>query len=356
MNPTIAYLISRHPLMGGEFYRGVRPAALLNRNFGWGTAVCNRMATEEDNPGGPLSFVTPNDRVITPDLIVVRPIREWRQHWTDQAHANGQLVVADIDDDVWVHDYYGVDTGPVEHESDHYDEWFWNVDAVLVSTKHLASRIKEMGHTAPVIVAPNCYDPFGLTSDPSPGRVIGTRLWLSGRMEPDLVLYDELVRPILDELDLTFMHLGAEPGHSFTDRGWDESRLIERASVPIPAFPLALEGLSIGMICMGEHPYNLAKTETHAAELASMGIPLVAASNHSLYKNIPGRVDPTPEAVRGRVELLLNPVAWGIESRSTRLWARRLAAKNEALHISAVTRMVERLRREGVVRIMAGIK
>lgn len=353
MTPTVAYLISRHPHMGGEYYRAVRPAALLNRNFGWGSAVCNKMATQEENPGGPLSFVTPDNMVVTPDIIVVRPIREWRQHWTEQAQANGQLVVADLDDDVWAHDKYGElqDADP-----DFYEEWFWNVDAVLVSTRYLASRIKAMGHKSPVYVAPNCYDPWGLNAEPEPGHIIGTRLWLSGRMEGDLVMYDELVRPLLDELDLTFLHLGAADGHRFSDRGWDPSRLIELESVTIPMFADALKDLSIGMICMSEAPYNTGKTETHAAELASMGVPLVAASNHELYRNIPGRVETTPEAVRARVEALLNPIFWRMESANARAWARRLAIKNESLHMSAVTRMVEGLERASVVRVMSSIK
>jgi len=352
VTPTIAYLACRNVLMGGEYYRATRAAALLNRNYGWGTAVCDRMATAEED--GPLSFVTPNGgMVVTPDIIILRPIAEWRQHWSDQAHANGQLLVADLDDDVWAHPVWDAPERPRE---DFYHEWFPHVDAVLTSTRYLASRIKAQGHDAPVYVAPNLYDPWGLDANPEPGHVIGTRLWLSGRMEPDLVMYDEMVRPLLDELDLTFLHLGASDGHRFTDRGWDPSRLIERESVPIPMFPEALKELSIGIICMGEHPYNLAKTETHAVELASMGVPLVGASNHELYKNIPGRVESTPRAVRERVKNLLNPIYWRSESENARAWARRLAIKNESQHMSAVTRMVEGLRRDSVVRTMARIK
>jgi hypothetical protein len=336
--PTLAYLISRGALLGGEYYRATRPAALLNRNFGWGTAVCNRMATRDNDPEGPLSFVTPDDKVVTPTVIIVRPVREWRQRWTDQAHANGQLVIADLDDDIWVHQDWA-DVG--RPNDDGYDDWFWNVDAVLVSTKYLKKRIIEMGHKAPVYLAPNCYDPFGLDAQPSHGSVIGTRLWLSGRMEGDLELYDSLVQPLLAELDLTFLHVGAEDGHRFTDRGWDPARLQEVGSVPIPLLPQALGNLSIGAICMSDHPYNLAKTETHASELASMGVPLVAASSHILYRNIPGRVDPTVDAVRDRVQALLNPFFWRSESAAARLWARRLAAKNEAMHLGALTRAVE---------------
>ena len=339
MNPVVAYLAAREPLMGGEYYRATRPAALLNRNFGWGTAVCDRMATEDET--GPLSFITPNEMVVTPDLIVLRPIREWTQAWTDRAHANGQRVVADLDDDYWAHQDWEGETRP---NDDGYDDWFWNVDAVLVSTKYLKKRLQAMGHKSPILVAPNLYDPYGLDADPYPSHTIGTRLWLSGRMEGDLVMYDELVRPLLEEYDLGFCHVGAEDGHRFTDRGWDEKRLIQTGSVPIPLLPRALEGVSMGMICMSDHPYNLAKTETHAVELASMGIPLVAASKHALYKNVPGLVDSSREGVGKRVEALLNPIYWRSESATARAWARRLAIKNENLHLSALTALLDVLR------------
>jgi hypothetical protein len=336
--PILTYLLSRHPLFGGEYYRGLRPAALMARNYGWGTAVARAMGTAEDNDGGRLSFVTPDDVIVTPDIIILRPVDAWRQHWTDQAHENGQLVIADLDDDYWSHQDW---LGEVRPNDDHYDEWFWNVDAVITSTKYLRQRILDMGHRSPVVVAPNCYDPWGLQLEPSPGRVVGTRLWLSGRMEGDLELYDELIQPLLEELDLIFLHVGAQDGHRFTDRGWDERRLEQVGSVPIPMLPQAVQNLSIGTICMSDHPYNLAKTETHAAELAAMGIPLVAASNHALYKNVPGQVDLDPRQVRGRVEALLSPFFWRGESQRAKTWARRLALKNEGQHMSTLLSLVD---------------
>lgn len=337
--PSLAYLCARNPLMGGEYYRATRPGALANWKWQWQTAVCTEMATAEE--GGKLSFVTPNKTIVTPEIIVVRPIQEWAQHWTDQAHANGQFVVADLDDDLWAHDRYD----ELQAESpDNYMEWFPNVDAVMVSTKYLAKRVREMGHKAPVYVAPNCYDPFGMNSSPQPGDIIGTRLWMSGRMEPDLVLYDTLIQPLLEEFNLRFLHVGAsEEAGRFTDRGWDEERLIERHSVPITMFAQVLGGLSIGTICMSEAPYNIAKTETHAVELAAMGVPLVAASNHDLYKNIPGRVEIDKDAVHDRVKDLLDPYYWLKESDRARTWARKISVKSEQQHLGALLSMVNKI-------------
>jgi hypothetical protein len=251
-------------------------------------------------------------------------------------------VVADLDDDLWSHENYG----QLQEESpDNYNEWFPNVDAVLVSTRHLAKRVRDMGHKAPIYVAPNCYDPFGMNGSPRPGGAIGTRLWMSGRMEPDLVLYDTLIQPLLEEFNLRFLHVGAsnELGR-FTDRGWDEERLIERVSVPIPLLPQALEGLSIGAICMADVDFNVAKTETHAVELASMGIPLVAASNHALYRNIPGRVDIDKDAVHERVKRLVEePYYWLKESDRARKWARAISVRAEERHLEALLSCVNHL-------------
>lgn len=339
--PSLAYLCSRPPLWGGEYYRATRPGALANWKWQWQTAACTHMATMGD-AGGPLSFITPNKTVVTPEIIIVRPIQEWAQHWTEQAHANGQFVVADLDDDLWSHENYDElqATSP-----DNYNEWFPYVDAVMVSTKYLAKRVRSMGHKAPIYVAPNCFDPFGLNANPRPGDIIGTRLWMSGRMEPDLELYDTLVQPLLEEFNLRFLHVGAsaEAGR-FIDRGWEEERLIERHSVPIPMLPQVLDGLSIGTICMADVPYNVAKTQTHAVELGAMGVPLMAATNHDLYRNIPGRVDIDKDAVHDRVEKLLkDPYYWLKESDRVRKWARAISVKSETQHMEALLTMVNRL-------------
>jgi len=340
--PSLAYLCSRSPLMGGEWYRATRPGAMANWKWKWQTAVCNRMATASEDEGGQLSFITPNQTVVTPQIIIVRPIREWEQKWTDQAHANGQFVVADLDDDIWSHDKYD----ELQEESpDNYMEWFPYVDAVMVSTRYLAKRIRAFGYKAPVYYAPNMYDPFGMNANPRPGDIIGTRLWMGGRMEADLVLYDTLIQPLLEEFNLRFLHVGAdEKMGRFTQRGWDEERLIERHSVPMNMMAQALEGLSIGTICMSDAPYNAAKTETHAVELASGGVPLVAASDHPLYKNIPGRVEPVKDAVFDRVEALIaDPYYWLKESDRARKWARAISKKSEEQHLGSLLSMVNRL-------------
>ena len=280
--------------------------------------------------------------IVTPQIIIVRPIGNWAQHWTDQAHENGQFVVADLDDDVWAHDKYD----ELQEESpDNYMEWFPYVDAVMVSTRYLAKRIRAFGFGAPIYQAPNCFDPFGINGSPRPSDIIGTRLWMGGRMEADLVLYDTLIQPLLEEFNLRFLHVGAdEKMGRFTHRGWDEERLIERHSVPMNMMAQALEGLSIGTICMSDAPYNAAKTETHAVELASIGVPLVAASDHPLYKNIPGRVAPEKDAVHDRVQALItDPHYWLKESDRTRKWARTISKKSEEQHLGALLSMVNKL-------------
>ena len=56
------------PSRGGEYYRATRPGALANWKWKWQTAACVQMATSENDAGGKLSFVTPNQFVVTPEI------------------------------------------------------------------------------------------------------------------------------------------------------------------------------------------------------------------------------------------------------------------------------------------------
>jgi hypothetical protein len=94
---------------------------------------------------------------------------------------------------------------------------------------------------------------------------------------------------------------------------------------------------------MSDQPYNRAKTETHAVELTAAGLPIVAASEHPLYKGVPGRVESTPEAVRARVLKLLDRRIWAQESARARTWATELSAKREAEYLAALSSVVEAL-------------
>lgn len=342
---SVGWLCGRHPLLGGEYYRALRPAALTSRKYDWHTACASWMGTPEGQEGGPLHLITQNQHVICPKVIIVRPIKEWSVQWTEQAHRNGQAIIADIDDDVWAHEDWREGGRP---NDDHFDDWFWQVDAVLTSTSTLARKIRRLGHKAPVYVAPNCYDPVGLAGEPKPGKTIGTRLWLSGRMSKDLELYRSLFMPLVSDLDLKWAHLGreqrtgdvGEAAHgieTFAQLGCPGDRLIELPSQTVPDMAKTLaERVSIGAIAMADDPYNEAKTETHAMELASVGLPLVAATNHELYLNIPGRVPPYGPTVRARVAELLDPVIWQRESEKARAWAQERAITLESAYLETI--------------------
>lgn len=364
---SVAWLLSRSPLLGGEYYRGLRPAALLNHRYGWHTAVCNRMGTTDDDPDGPLSFVTPNDYVITPKVIVIRPIREWSLYWTKRAQRNGQLVIADLDDDLWAHEMFE----PWKRaDDDNYDEWCWSVDGWLVSTSRIRWRVNERGpkfwakdERKPVIsVAPNCYDPDGIGGGllPRPGRTIGTRVWLGARMNEDMELWRDLFGPLLrdETLDLRFVHMGhqTEPFTVGPQKGrippnfvknchFPPARVVVRPSSVITEMWKSFTDVSVGAIVQADHPYNLAKTETSAFELAAMGLPLVAATNHVLYKKVPGRVELEASAVRERVEELLDPAVWQRESMIARTWARDLAIRREREYLNAFADLVKEIAR-----------
>jgi hypothetical protein len=353
---VVTFLLNRHPLLGGDYYRAYRAGALASARFGWHTTLADKMGKSETNPEGRLGFVTPVEmmgmpvemaRVFFPDVIVIRPVEKWTLEDTLQAQANGQKVIADVDDDLWGHEDLLAAGTTLTEEGSTYDTWFGEVDAVLCSTRHLARKVRDFGYRARVFYAPNCYDPTVLNAEPKPSRRLGTRLWLSGRSDAELTMYDEWVYPLLDRLDLSFTHIGADepevdelPAQSGVKArrrfGWDTPRLIERPSMVIPELAKEFARFSIGTIMMVDNEYNRSKTDTSAVELGLAGLPLVAASTHELYRNIPGVVSPTARDVEKRVRELLNPETWAIESKRVKTWARQRAMACESKYLESL--------------------
>jgi len=352
---SVSFMLNRHPLLGGDYYRAYRPAILASNRFGWATSVCNRMVKEDDRSDGRLGFVTAseqNPRIFFADVLVLRPVANWRLDYLEQAHAAGQIVIADLDDSPWDHE--DLHDPELTMEEDYYHEWFPYVDAVLCSTKYLANQVREHGHTGIVKYAPNCYDPIALNADPKPSRRMGDRLWLNNRMSGDIRMYDEWVYPLLDKLDMSFTHIGAEENAPESERrvgvksrrsfGWDTPRLIERPSLTIPEFAKEFERFSIGTIMMDpDAGFNKAKTETHAFELGAAGLPLVSASAHELYRAVPGTVELSAAAVEQRVRELLDPDFWWEESKRTKAWARATAIRYESQYMEALLSTVRAL-------------
>ncbi len=365
---TVGYAVSRHPLMGGEYYRAVRPAALASRDFGWHTLVAQQLGTMEGSKSKKIAGQAyGGGHVVEPDVWIIRPVGKNALEGgaplaeiVDQMHAGGQKVICDLDDDVWAHQDWDEDRAGTD---DQFEEWCWKSDAWLASTPFLADRIrligKGRGHDDPrVVVAPNCFDPFGLghESHPIAGRRLGTRLWLSGRMSGDLDIYRDCFAPLLNELDLSFVHIGREslsgwtegPGQHFrdfvNDADMPRERVMELPSTTIPEMGRILgASINIGTIAMDDHKFNWAKTQTHAVELCSAGLPVVAATSLDLYSDVPGRVNPNPTDVRARVKYLLDAHNWQGASDKARIWARKTSVRCEATHMRALQSIVTEL-------------
>lgn len=364
---SIGYMIAKEPYQGGEFYRALRPAMLSSRDFGWETALCMNIGVADGSTKvGGISYGG-GSHVIEPDVWIVRPIGRQIEGYesfsslVDEMHAAGQVVIADLDDDIWAHEDWTDDTRPTGDQDDYYEEWCWKVDGWLVSTPYMKERVEAIaarrGVAKPrVLVAPNCYDPIGIGKDSHPigGRRLGTRLWLSGRMLPDLDIYRECFGPLLNELDLTFTHIGREHGieegpgqharNFIDDCGFPAKRVLELPSTTIPQLGAILgQTISIAAIAIADHPFNRAKTETHAVEVASAGLPMVAATSLEIYADVPGRVYPNPKAVSDRVKHLLDLEVWKWESDKARTWARRVSVRSERAHLVALQTLVKEL-------------
>lgn len=349
---SVAWLIGKHPYLGGEWYRATRPAALTCHHWGWHTAVVQQVGEVEGSQK--VAGQTLGGRVIEPDVWIVRPLgRETSESaWSlpemvDRAHAAGQKVIADLDDDIWSHEDWIAGTRP---NDDRYEDWCWKVDGWLVSTRHLERVVHAHmpEHMVPVLIAPNCFEVPRPTA--IPGRRIGTRLWLSGRMSADLEMYRLLFAPLLEQLDLQWVHIGREvptpeaphSDRSFGQLGFPLDRLIELASVAMPEMVATLGShLSIGAICLAQHPYNAAKTLTHAVELASAGLPIVAATRLEQYRDVPGLIAPLRDAVEREVATLVRDRDyWRRRSEESVRWATDVAAASEANYLESVSKLV----------------
>lgn len=363
----VAWCASRNPLMGGEYYRATRPAALANRDFGWHTVVAEKIGTKEGS-SKPACQAYGGQHIVEPDVWIFRPIGQQGQHdnWSlteivDRCHAAGQKVICDLDDDIWSHEDWTEDERPTGENDDRFEEWCWQADGWLVSTPFLKERVEQIaarrGVPIPkVAVAPNCYDPYGLgaNSRPIPGRRLGTRLWMSGRMSGDLEIYKACITPLLERLDLTFVHIGREynveegPGsharNFIDDCDMPARRVLELTSVTIPELGQLLGAtINIGVIAIADHPFNRAKTETHAVELAAAGLPFVAATTLEIYDQVPGKVAPRALPVRQRIEHLLDAENWLSASERGKVWARKTSVRAEAIHMRALQQMVHEL-------------
>ena len=353
--PSVGWVCARSPFLGGEFLRATRPAALVANRLGWHTGVARKMAVEAGEEG--VVLLHDNGDRFRPEVVILRPIASHPEDGEHQdvaayiasAHDAGQKVVADLDDDVWSHEDRPDRGGKGFERPDHYDSddgWLRLCDAWIASTKPLQT-IMQQHLPGPVYMLPNCYDSFGIGNygaKPQPGRRVGTRLWIHGRQLSDLEMYDELVQPLLDKHDLTFVHLGAgEAGRSFRDRGWASSRLEEHPSMPAPLMGEVLGTMSIGVICLGDADYNAAKTLTHPAELGGVGLPMIVASATDFYRSVPGRVDPKPEAVEERLISLLDPGNWKRAAEQSKRWAMHLGEAAEGDYLWGFRQMIGRL-------------
>jgi hypothetical protein len=360
----VAWLIARHPYDGGEWYRATRPAALTCDRYGWHTAICQRVGDDATGKTKKVLGLTLGGHEIEPDVWVLRPLgrTEEGSPWSlakmvDQCHAAGQYVIADLDDNVWSHEDWQADAGDTGDWD--FEAWCWSADAWLVSTPYLAEVVKERGdrrkgwphRKVPVLVAPNCFDPFGMNGRALPGRRIGDRLWLWGRMGADLELYRELFVPLLEDLDLTWVHVGKEPPstarhteRSFAELGVPADRLVEVPSVHLPEMGRTLASLlNIGAMAVAPMKFNEAKTLTHPVELGCAGLPIVLASELDIYKDVPGVVEPDPVAVRKRMLALLDREKWAEQADEAKTWARAIAAQSQDAYLTAVHEVVDLL-------------
>lgn len=273
---------------GAGWVRIHQPAAALANRGGHDVVVGAGVASDRQGRLIPLGHDgTP--LMLDPELVVL-------QRWMHvdaldairEARAQGQVVINDVDDWFWgldrrnqAHRYTDARRNS-DHNREHYKRIVLVGDAVTVSTRFLAKRIRERLGARTILIR-NAVDlPTFATqpvSDATGGLTVGwvgALAWRSGDLET--------MRPVLpgflDETQSRFVHHGVFPGDSDTAAGrigLEPHQVGPSRQGCIPQdYPNNVAGFDIGIVPLTDVPFNHAKSWIKGLEYAAAGIPFVA--------------------------------------------------------------------------------
>ncbi len=301
MSRAIAFAIT-DPAGGVAYYRGAAPANLA-RARGHTVVVSDAV---QMTPLGAL--------VVELELEAERPVA-WQPEvivltggwpsaiepdWIDEARANGQTVIVDIDDWPWIPpDNY-------HHEPELAGAKFAAIeraDACIVSTPYLANRLRQRVRV-PVHVVRNVVDPTmflaaaavnGAHGDAYRDNVpvtIGYRGGLAWHRDDVATLagvLEEVVRRAA--VPVRFVHVGhlsrvtrtgAPPLEvpTFAEvAGIPDSLVYRRELVPFRDYGASLGRVDIGIVPLTARPFALAKSNIGALEWTAAAVPWLASPN-----------------------------------------------------------------------------
>ena len=317
---------SPEPKAGGSCYaRCVLPARGLTENghFGeWYTGLRiekdGRMAPCRANHGPEGVRNLDGEAVPGPwDIIVLKYLMHPQlvEH-TLAAREAGQIVVQDVDDDMWritASNDARDRTDPVRHPE-------WNrmnlleglkvASLVTVTNTYLEQALRREGVETPIAIIPNTIDLREWVRQPVAEHV--TRMgWIgmTGFRNNDLEQVGPGVRMFLERnKHITFVHGGARPDHQPAHKALKvpSNRMEVRQQQPMDRYPRLWDWLDLAIAPIAPIEFNTAKSPIKIMEGSAAGVPMLA-SDFGPYRDW-GAVHLVPEKREWdkRLEMMLD--------------------------------------------------
>lgn len=245
-----------------------------------------------------------------PDADVVVIQRPGRAHWAElipHLQAAGARVVVDIDDD-----FDSIPAGNIARKNYdpkinrwHNRDWIHRAcdlaDLVTASTPHLAGVY---GHHGRVAVLPNLVPASYLTITP-PAPLERTIGW-SGSVDThpgDLETVGTAVRDTLAEHPDWSVHV-VGTGNGVARRLRIPGVTATGKWLPFGAYPRGLARITVGIVPLQQSRFNRGKSALKMAELAAVGVPVIAAptpDNQRLHEHGVGLLAGSPSQWRARL-------------------------------------------------------
>ena len=279
------------------YYRGALAAAQFAAR-GAGGIVAERCRTSTKG-SGEMEIYGQDFAWHTPDVVWTEFLgcTEEDLFATRRARAAGQIIIGDLDDDVWqlpstndAHKVWNSDDRPL------YFEQLAACNAIICSTEDLAYKAQRLG--PPVFLIRNAVDCDWIRPhDPADKAVswIGSTPWRAHDLS---VLKAAGLSSWLDDHDETFYHGGhmdppavpdiakaAIPGVHWKrsaslaeQAGLRGDQVVWRPNVPFVEYPGLWDDVGVSLVPLEDCPFNRAKSWLKSLESCAAGVPYVVSA------------------------------------------------------------------------------
>ena len=304
--PTRTHPLGNRRAMGASlYYRGGMAAAHFAAR-GMGGWVAERCRTNRD--GAMELLAMDGSGWHAPDVVWTEFIGCTPEDLeaTRRGRAAGQVVVGDLDDDVWqvpkTNDAHAIWDNPYDRPL--YWDQLAECDAVITSTIDLAHKARAR-LKRPVYLIRNAvdttwltpHDPCGLpiawigstpwrANDLALLRAAGLSRWLADR---DQVIYHggHMQPPAVPEyaraIGARHAHYGSYPTLA-AQAGLDPDQVVTAPNVPLIEYPGLWHRVGVSLIPLEDCAFNRAKSWLKGLESCAAGVPIIVSAGFSEYE------------------------------------------------------------------------